>query len=97
MGRMLEGARMASDHWLRRLAVQVVAQLPANPDEASQVLRYAQDVVDNFMRLGSPPGPHQVLPFSEPVGRAPSDFASSTGSQEPSPNQSQSVVKPGTR
>ena len=39
-----------TDAWLRRLAVQITAQLPDNPDAAVVVLGYAREIVDNFLR-----------------------------------------------
>jgi hypothetical protein len=46
------GMRGSSDddaRWLRRLAVQLVAQLPEEREEAIAVLRYAEDLLKNFV------------------------------------------------
>lgn len=46
------GMRGSSDddaRWLRRLAVQLVAQLPEEQGDAIAVLRYAEDLLKNFV------------------------------------------------
>lgn len=55
------------DVWLRRLAVQIAAQLPDNADDAAAVLRIAQEIVDNYMRDTAPQAQARVLPFARPV------------------------------
>jgi hypothetical protein len=37
------------DHWRRRQALQVAAQLPDEPEEALTVLRHAQTLVRSFL------------------------------------------------
>lgn len=88
---------MSDDAWLRRQAVMVASQLPESPDQAQRVLELAMELLESFIRPRSGPGVAQdrVLRL---VGApaTPSRSASSRGSLEASPNQSQSTVKPGT-
>jgi hypothetical protein len=39
------------EHWRRRQALQVAAQLPDEPEEALRVLRHAQTLVRAFLTL----------------------------------------------
>ena len=55
-----------SEVWIRRLAVQIAAQLPENPDDAGQVLRFAQEIVETYMRDRAPQAQARVLPFASP-------------------------------
>lgn len=36
--------------WLKRQAVQIAAQLPDDPEQAIQVLGYAKEIVEKFLR-----------------------------------------------
>lgn len=48
----LPGGRLTPHHdegRLRRLAMQIATQLPENNGEARTVLRYTQELVDNFL------------------------------------------------
>lgn len=54
-----------SDAWLRRQAVQIVAQLPPNPDDALRVLEFAREFVRDFLMVVEPPADQEarVVPF----------------------------------
>lgn len=63
-----------NDAFCRRLAIQIVSQLPDDPAAAAAVLRYANEVVDNFLggrwyRTQSDQG-LTVVPFREPSSTA---------------------------
>ena len=84
-----------SDASLRHRAVQIAAELPSDPELACQVLKYAQEVVDNFMR---PRMPQDAKILAHPALVAASPKSRSLAPESPSaaPYQSQSVVIPGT-
>jgi hypothetical protein len=42
----------ADDLWLRRQAVTIAAQLPENRDDACAILRYAEEIVTEFIFVG---------------------------------------------
>jgi hypothetical protein len=42
------------EHWRRRQALQVAAQLPDDPEEALTVLRHAQTLVRSFLAPRKP-------------------------------------------
>lgn len=42
---------------LKRLAIQIAAQLPDDVHEARSVLRYASELVENFLKDGEPQPP----------------------------------------
>lgn len=50
-------------NWRRRHAIQIVAQLPENPDDALVVLELAQQLVRGFL-LDGQPRLSEVLAFS---------------------------------
>lgn len=65
---------MAADRcsgWRRRHAVQIVAQLPADPEDALRVLDHARSLVENFlMKSGDRAAQgERVVPFRGGVGR----------------------------
>jgi hypothetical protein len=43
------------ERWKRRQAVQLAAQLPDDPADAIEVLRYAQEFVETFLADGGKP------------------------------------------
>lgn len=43
------GGTNQKDKWLRRQAVQIASQLPEDPSDAINVLRYAHDIVERFL------------------------------------------------
>jgi len=55
-GRLNEVER---DHRLRGCAIEIVAQLPSDKDEALRVLEYARQLVGDFLP-GRAPGPAKV-------------------------------------
>ena len=84
-----------SDASLRHRAVQIAAELPSDPELACRVLKYAQEVVDNFLRPRLPPDA-KILVHPALAASSPNFLASATDSPSASPYQSQSVVIPGT-
>jgi hypothetical protein len=52
--------RVKSDGWRRRHALQIVAQLPENHDDAIAVLELARELVDGFLAGEGQPD-HPVL------------------------------------
>lgn len=53
--------------WHRRLAIQIAAQLPDEPDDALEVLAYAEELVERFIRRDVKLVQEAVvLPFSGP-------------------------------
>lgn len=58
------GMRGSSDddaRWLRRLAVQLVAQLPEERDKATAVLRYAEDLLNFINKDDVKPAPRLAV------------------------------------
>jgi hypothetical protein len=55
--------RVKSDSWRRRHALQIVAQLPENHDDAIAVLELAKELVNGFL-AGEDEQPHPILAFS---------------------------------
>lgn len=43
------GAAIERDRWLRRQAVQIVAQLPENEQDALQIIAYARELQAQFI------------------------------------------------
>lgn len=84
-----------SDASLRHRAVQIASQLPSDPSDAARVLKYVQEIVDNFIRPGKPTGA-KIVSYPALVPISPNLRASASGSPSETPNQSQSVVKPST-
>jgi hypothetical protein len=60
---------MKRDSWLRRQAVQIVAQLPEDRDQAISVLAYARVIVEKFL------GERDQDPDRLPVGSSPRRLA----------------------
>lgn len=87
--------RMISDATLRHRAVQIAAELPSDPDAACKVLKYARELVDNFMRPERPAGA-SMLDYPALVSTSSNKRASATDNPPSTPYQSQSVVRPGT-
>lgn len=56
---------MPNDSYRRRMAIQIVASLPDNPEDANAVMRYAQELLDNFVAGGwyKQDDQERVLPF----------------------------------
>jgi hypothetical protein len=52
-GRKNQGPDLVRDAELRRLALQIVIQLPADTAEARRVLRYTEEIVSAWLN-GSP-------------------------------------------
>lgn len=50
------------ENWLRRQAVQIVAQLPEDPNDAVIVLELAKNLVEGFLK------DQPVLPLERPEG-----------------------------
>lgn len=86
---------MISDATLRHRAVQIAAELPSDPDTACQVLKYVQEIVDNFCRPRIAVGA-EILSYPTLVSNSPRERASATDSPSVTPYQSHSVLKPGT-
>jgi hypothetical protein len=53
-GKLKSSQQVGEDHWRRRQALQVAAQLPDNPEEALAVLRHAETLVRSFLAPGKP-------------------------------------------
>lgn len=89
---------MASEAWLKRHALQISAQLPENPEDALAVLRFSMEIVEGFLRPSGAPQKAQgaVLPLRAASGGLDRPSTSSRGIPRALPNQSQSVVSPGT-
>jgi hypothetical protein len=47
--------------WQRRMAIQIAAQLPDNPEYAREVLKYAMELVDTFLSADSDRPPPRRL------------------------------------
>jgi hypothetical protein len=62
----------ANERWLKRIAIQIAAQLPENEGEALLTLDYARELVVGFLAPAKPNGLRLVTePFSEripPIG-----------------------------
>lgn len=84
-----------SDTLLRHRAIQLVAELPSDPDAALLVLKYAQDVVNGFMRPRMPRDA-KIVRHPALVPSSPNLRASATDNPSEVPYHSQSVVTPGT-
>jgi len=53
---------MSHDRWLRRQAVQLAAQLPDGRDDALAILRYASELVTDFLEADAlVPGHRRVV------------------------------------
>lgn len=84
-----------SDASLRHRAVQIAGQLPSSPVEAAKVLKYVQELVDNFIRPETGAGA-KIVNYPALVPISPNSRASLSERPSEAPNQSQSVVKPST-
>lgn len=51
------------ENWLRRQAVQIVAQLPEDPNDAVVVLELARNLVEGFLK-----DPQPALALERPAG-----------------------------
>lgn len=60
---------MASEAWLKRQALNIVAQLPEEPEDALAVLAYAVELVSGFMKPRKVPEKRQGAVFLSVVGR----------------------------
>lgn len=47
-----EDSGRSRDQWLRLQAVQVIAMLPENEEEALRILAYAQELIKKFIAVG---------------------------------------------
>lgn len=83
------GVRGSSEddaRWLRRLAVQLVAQLPEEREEAMAVLRYAEDLLKNFVdRNDAKPAPRLAVVHALSEAGGTSLDASRKGNPDGSP------------